>query len=228
MSRIDSQRTDDAIDLRDEVAPHPRDPGELSPVGQLVKSDPEAELLGVEPVTALESSNVRADVIDDVLVLGMVVFGEKQVVLAEDPRGHPAQESTHFGRGDFVEHRGQGAGRSLASELAEDRTHEATESGDVGLGPIGSVDDSGASRSAGGAEAGLDRDQLLGLDGGLHEVGFEAGPVVGTGGDTRSPIRPATFAASAQSTISAIEDCLSAWAEERGGRSPCGRSPLRG
>ena len=79
------------LDQGQEVAPHPRHPGELGPVGHLVQGQPQAELPGREAVAALDRRHVGAHVVDDVLVFGMLVLDEQLVVLAEHPGRHPAR-----------------------------------------------------------------------------------------------------------------------------------------
>ena len=51
---------------RQEVAVEPRDPGELAPVGDLVQSDPQPELVRRKAVPAFETDDVRPDVRDDI------------------------------------------------------------------------------------------------------------------------------------------------------------------
>ena len=91
----------DAIDERahqaQEVRPEPGHTGELSTVSYLVQCDPQAELTGLEPITVLQLDHIVAHVVDDVLVLGRLVFDQQLVVLAQDPRRHPARAGPRAG-----------------------------------------------------------------------------------------------------------------------------------
>ncbi len=73
-----------------EIWPQPGHSRELCPVGDFMERDPEPELVRLEAVTVFELDHVVADVVDDVLVVRGLVFDQKLVVLAEDPRRHPS------------------------------------------------------------------------------------------------------------------------------------------
>ena len=87
------------VDQGQEVRPQPRHAGELEAVGHLVEGQPQAELAGREGEALLEAEDVRAHVVDEVLVLGRVVLHHQQVVLAEHPGRHPAEERPDLGAG---------------------------------------------------------------------------------------------------------------------------------
>src|SRR5206468_12227967 len=126
-----------------EVLPHPRDAGELSAVGDLVQGQPEAELAGRESEALLEGDDVGTDVVDDVLLVGLIVLYQQEVVLAEDPRGHPTEQRAHLGAGDGPGDRCEGAGTQPLAEAVGDGPQEAAEGGDVGPHPAVTVGDPG-------------------------------------------------------------------------------------
>ena len=84
-------------DQAQEVGPQPRHPGELGAVGHLVQRHPQPELAGWEGVALLQGQDVGAHVVDEVLVLGVLVLQDQQVVLAQHPGGHPPQDRTELG-----------------------------------------------------------------------------------------------------------------------------------
>ena len=57
------------FDQRQEIGPHPH-ARELHAVGDFVQGQPQAELPGREGEALLQRQDVRADVVDDVLILG--------------------------------------------------------------------------------------------------------------------------------------------------------------
>ncbi len=69
---------------------------ELHPVGDLVQSQPEPELARDEPVPLFDGHHVGPDVIDQVLVFGILV-ADQQVVLTQDPGGHVGQHQPELG-----------------------------------------------------------------------------------------------------------------------------------
>ena len=80
--RVDpaKQRPDEAQKVR----PQPGHPRELRAVSDLVERYPEAELARLETVAVFELDHVVAEVVDDVLVRGSLIFDQKLVVLSED------------------------------------------------------------------------------------------------------------------------------------------------
>ena len=75
------------------------------------------------------------DVVDDVLVLGVLVLDHQQVVLAEHPGGHPAEQHAHLGAGDAAGDRGERARGHALLEPVGDGPQQALERGDVGADP---------------------------------------------------------------------------------------------
>ncbi len=168
------------VDEAEEVGAHPGHAGELRPVGELVDGDPEAELARREPVPALERDDVRADVVDEVArVVG--VLGEQQVVLAEDPGGHPAEDDAELGAGGSP-HGGRHRRRHLRAQepvfgrLGEDRPEKAPERADVRPDPAVPVGDLGTGRPGKGGEPGRGLDERLGDGRQLGEVVDEPSP----------------------------------------------------
>ena len=80
-----------------EVPAQPTDANELCPVRALVKGQPQAKLPGGEAVAALQDGDVGPHVVHHVLVVGLVVLDDQQVVLAEHTGGHPPQQRAHLG-----------------------------------------------------------------------------------------------------------------------------------
>ena len=176
-------RAEAVLDQPEEVGPHPRDAGELRPVGDLVQRQPQPELAGREGEALLEGEDVGPDVVDDVLVVGVLVLDEQQVVLAE----HPGATSSR-----------------AASRPRPRRPHRPGASGDGPAEPW-SPSLSVSGRSSRGNDAMLARTQparsvtraragpaserrpvasahqLLGLGRQLLEVGLQRGVVVGLG-----------------------------------------------
>ena len=68
--RVGIDRIEHLLDETEEMRTHPRNAGELGPVGHLVQREPQPELARREGVQLLERQDVRADVVDDVLVVG--------------------------------------------------------------------------------------------------------------------------------------------------------------
>ncbi len=101
------------------------------------------------------ASTFGPDVVDDVLVLGVLLLDDQQVVLAEDPGRHPAEQHAQLG---------PGARRvaSGASEPVPTRSSSRSSSGrssrwnedDVGPDPSGAVGDPGPGRAGERAQAG--------------------------------------------------------------------------
>ena len=139
------------VDQGEEVRPQPRDAGELAPVGDLVQGDPQPELLGGEAVAALEGHDVGADVGHDVARCRRP--RPEQVVLAEDPRGHPAEDQAQLGPGGPRAAPASGPCRRPGLELLEDGLEQAPERRQVGPDPAGPVDHPAPGR-AGGRVAG--------------------------------------------------------------------------
>ena len=102
--RVGVDRVDGLAHQAEEVLAHPRDAGELGPVGDLVQRQPEPELPRREGEALLEGEDVRADVVHDVLVVGASSFDDQQVVLAEHPGRHPAEQHAHLGAGHPAGH----------------------------------------------------------------------------------------------------------------------------
>ena len=160
--------------------PEPWNARELRAVRDLVQGDPHAELLGWEGVLLLEGEDVRPHVVDEVLVLGILVLQHQQVVLAEHPGRHPAEQCTHLGAGDLARHHRHRTRHPLL-ERSEHGSQESTVRGDVGGHPVRTVDDLGARRSGQGSEADLEFHMLLCLCGEAFEVGLETRRVVRLG-----------------------------------------------
>ena len=144
--------------------PHPRHAGELGPVGDLVQREPQPELAGREGEALLEREDVGPDVVDEVLVVGVLVLDDEQVVLAE----HPASTSSRAARRARRRPRcGRAArARRCADAFAEpvgERAQQALERRDVGPDPAGPVDDPGPGRAGQRAQTGRVGRQLLGL-----------------------------------------------------------------
>jgi hypothetical protein len=169
------------LDEREEVGPHPRNAGELGPVGDLVQGDPEPELTRREGVALLEREDVRPHVVDDVLVVGVLVLDDQQVVLAEDPGGHPSEEGAHLGAGHRTTHGGDSPRPEPLPEPLGEGAQEAAERRQVGPDPPGPVGDPDPRRPGEGTKPRLLGHQLLGLGGEGGEVGLERVVVVGLG-----------------------------------------------
>ena len=188
---------DGLADQPEEVLSHPRDARELRPVGALVEGDPEPELPGREAEALLEVQHVRPHEVDEVLAHRRLVVDDEQVVLAEHPSRHPAEERADLGAGELRRHRsGQAGGGAIVHPL-EERPQEALERRDVGPDPIGAVDHPSAGRAGEGAQAGLGGDEILRFDCEFREIRNERLGVVAVregfvAGETeRHPLREA-------------------------------------
>ena len=82
------------VDQVGEVIAHPRNPGELGSVGELVEQHPGSELGGIEAESALDRRQVRADHVDRVVD---IVATDQQVVLAQHAAAHPTQQRAELG-----------------------------------------------------------------------------------------------------------------------------------
>ena len=169
-ARVGVHDVEDLVHETQEVLAEPRDPHELGPVRALVEGQPQAELAGGEPVAALKDGDVRADVVHHVLVVGFVVLDDEQVVLAQDPRRHPAEQRPDLGAADHpcdLVHRA-GFVDVLVHAVGQ-RAQQALEGRHVGPDPRPPVDDAGACRGGRPQADGLGH-ELFGLLGGLGEV----------------------------------------------------------
>ena len=144
----------------EEVLAHPGHAGELRPVGHLVERQPQPELAGRERRTASPAPDVGADVVDDVLVLGAVVLDQQQVVLAEHPGRHPAQQRADLGAGDRPARRAArlpmagAAARPSWIPAGRGAAQQSPERRDVGVDPAGPVGDPGPGRPGEGSQPG--------------------------------------------------------------------------
>ena len=145
------ERAQAVVDQRQEVGPQPGHAGELGPVGDLVEGQPQAELPGREGVALLEGQDVGADVVDDVLVVGVLVLDDEHVVLAQHPGRHPPEEGADLGPGDVAAD-GRHLGRvDPLAEAVGEGTEQALERGQVGLDPPRPVGDPHPGRAVRGS-----------------------------------------------------------------------------
>ena len=175
---IGIHRVDRRLDQAEEMGSHPVDSGELRPVGHLMESQPQPKLAGVERVPVLQRQNIGSHVVDDVLVLGPLILDDQQVVLAENPSGHPAQHHSQLGPREPAGHRREQPVGPRA-ELGGQRSQQPLERGQVGIDPAGAVGDSTPSRARERPQARAALDQILGLLGELREVALQAVSVPG-------------------------------------------------
>ena len=103
---------------REEVLAHPRNAGELGPVGDLVERKPEPELARREAEPLLQREHVGAHVVDDVLVVGVFVLDDQEVVLAEHAARHPAQQGADLGPGHSPGHAGRAGSCATSARRA--------------------------------------------------------------------------------------------------------------
>jgi hypothetical protein len=179
--RVGVDGIDGLADQTEEVLAHPRDAGELRPVGDLVERQPVAELARREGELLLEPEDVRAHVVHDVLVLGVLVLDDQQVVLTEHPRRHPAEDHAHLGGSDAAGHRGEGVRGEVLLEAVRDGSQQALERRDVGADPSLAIGDARPSEPRRAAQAGGLGDLLLGTSSQFLEVGGQRGVVVRLG-----------------------------------------------
>ena len=167
------------FDQAQEVLAQPRHAGELRAVGDLVERQPQAELAGREGEALLQGEDVGPDVVHDVLVVGLLVLDDEQVVLAEHPGRHPAEQHADSAPADARRRPARAAAAPCcSSSLSVSGPQQALERGDVGLDPAGAVGDPGPGRAGQRRAARWLADQLLGLRGQLGEVGRERVVVV--------------------------------------------------
>ena len=162
----------------EEVLAQPRNPGELRPVRDLVQREPQPELFGREAMLLLERHHVGPDVVHDVLIFGILVFDDQQVVLAEHAARHPAEQNPDLETADRPADPAETRVARSSFEFVGDRPQQALERIDVGADPHGPIGDACAGVSAVGPQPGFDRNQLFGLGGEAFEVGLERGVVV--------------------------------------------------
>ena len=157
---------------------HPRHTGELGPMGDLVEREPQTELVGSGTRSVFSRrQDVGSHVVDDVLVLGTVVLDHQQVVLTEHPGRHPAQHRPDLGAGHPA-HRRCHRPADPTFEPVGHGPEQSLERRDVGADPAGSVGDPSAGGTRKRAQAGLERDQFLGLGGESLEVRVQRGVVI--------------------------------------------------
>ncbi len=129
-------RLGECLDLGEEVVAHPRDGGELDPVGLLVEADPEPEVGGVGAELALDVDDVRRH---QQQPAGRLV---ERIELAEDLGGEEAEQQPDLAAGDLGPDRQRhpAGGALLLLQLVEDRPEHDRERLGVGLHPALPVD----------------------------------------------------------------------------------------
>ncbi len=164
-TRVD--RPEHAVDQPGVVVAHPRHPGELRPVGELVDQHPGAELVRLEAEALLQRGEVRADQVDRA-VGRRIGAAHEQVVLPEHPGAHPAEQRAELGAGHLPGERAQRPGaeaglRPLLLQLGQHRCQKRLERGEVGPDPRRPVDQLGRRRAFHRAQSGDVFDLLLDL-----------------------------------------------------------------
>ena len=140
------------FDQREEMTPDPRNSGELSPVGDLMDGQPQAKLARIESVSPFDRHDVRTDVVDDVLVIGVLVLNDQLVVLAEDTGRQPSEHQADLGAGHLPRqldgHRAPAAGLVHSSlELVDHRAKQTLKRRYVGIHPLHPVGHPGPCRA---------------------------------------------------------------------------------
>ena len=107
------------IDERQEVRAQPRHAGELRAVRGLVQRQPQPELARRERIATLHRGHVGADVVHDVLEVGIFFFDDEQVVLTEHTRRHPTEHHAELDATHATGDRRQPARRDLRLHLFE-------------------------------------------------------------------------------------------------------------
>ena len=87
------------------------------------------------------------DVVDDVLVVGVLFLDDEQVVLAEHPRAHPAEDQAELGARRAPGERRQRAFADPFAEPLGERPQQPGERGDVRADPAGAIGDTCPSRT---------------------------------------------------------------------------------
>ena len=203
----------------DEVIAQPGHRRELHPVGDLVQSQPEPELARDEFVPLLDRHHVGSDVIDQILVFGILV-ADQEVVLTQDPGGHVGQHQAELG----AAHDPTGGQRGMPALLAravllnvgQRRSDQSLHGADVGGRPLGPIGHLGSSQPVGRVQAGGLTDQELGPGRQLIELRLEVGRTVGGRGGLedegagRHPLRQVPIDHARRcSTLVALHECLS-------------------
>ena len=141
--RFGSGSTDPSVcsTSAEEVLAHPRHAGELGAVGHLVEREPQPELARREGEALLEGEHVRADVVDEVLVVGARPRRPAgRTGRAPGPTSSRASCRPRRRRPSTRTAVRQPLGQPLLEPIG-DRTQQALERGDVGLHPSGAVGD---------------------------------------------------------------------------------------
>ena len=139
---------------------HPRHAGELGPVSDFVQRQPQTEFLGWERIALFEHQDVGRHVVDDVLVFGVLILNDQQVVLAEHPRRHPAEHCAEFGTRNLGTENGFLAVH-LVFKLGGDRFQEPLKAGEVGVDPTLTVGDTATRLTVERPETGALGDEVL-------------------------------------------------------------------
>ena len=165
-------RLGERLDLGEEVVAHPRDGGELHPVGLLVEADPEPEVGGVGAELALDVDDVGRH---QQQPAGRLV---ERVELAEHLGGEEAEQQPDLAAGDPGADRQRQPGRRallLLRAWLDDRLEHDRERLGVGLHPALPVDDEHRCGALGGGQPGELADQPGRAVGAGAELGHRVG-----------------------------------------------------
>ncbi|CAB4939754.1 unannotated protein [freshwater metagenome] len=113
-------------------------------MGDLMKRQPQPELLGRKGELLLDSQHVRTHVVHDVLIERILFLHDEKVVLTEHPARHPAQDHAEFRPRDLGHHRCCQTRTGPRVEFLDQWIKQATKRGNVGVDPTRPIRDPGA------------------------------------------------------------------------------------
>src|SRR5256885_12726248 len=135
------------------------------------------ELAWREGEALLERQDVRADVVHDVLIVGVLLLDDQQVVLTEHSRAHPPEQQPELGAGGPPSDRSEPAAADAFVELVGERTQQSCERRQVGSHPSRTVGDASAGGTGERSQPRGAVHELFGFGGQLLEIRQERGVV---------------------------------------------------
>jgi hypothetical protein len=174
--RIERHGPEVLVDHAPQERAEPGGGRELHPVRHLVDRDPQPEVRGGERVPALRLDQVRADEVDQPLV----VRREEHVVLAQDAPRHVAEDRARLGPHRLACDRG--SRRAALQQPLRERLHQPLETTDVLSDPIAAAHRPGARAEPRDVEIGERGHELLRAEHVSGEILPHPRPILGRHG----------------------------------------------